>query len=74
MIANWLAKRPYIDASALSGTLLDGFGDDSAGEDRFDAFVGLLGMLSVVSGERLEAVGMDGSCRLNEGWILGHHR
>lgn len=74
VIANWLASRPHIDASALSDSLMDGFGDDRTGEDRFDAFVGLLGMLTVVSGERLEAVGMDGSCRLHEGWILGHHR
>jgi hypothetical protein len=74
IIANWLAARPHIDASALSGSLNDGFGEDRAGEDRFDAFVGLLGMLSVVSGERPEAIGMDASCRIHEGWILGHHR
>nr|WP_302052399.1 DUF429 domain-containing protein [Devosia sp. WQ 349K1] len=74
VIATWLVEHPQVDASGLLAALEDGFGEDKTGEDRFDAFVGLLGMLSVVTGERAEAIGVDESILIHEGWILGHHR
>lgn len=40
-------------------------------EDDFDAMVGLLSMLLVVTGERPHAVPSDGRVRGMEGWILG---
>jgi hypothetical protein len=46
----------------------DGFGPSKAGEDPFDAFVGLLAMVSVVEGKRHEGEPTD---RVWEGWILG---
>jgi len=47
-----------------------GFGEDPAGEDRFDAALGLFGMIEVVSGRRSEGA-TDGNLRVWEGWILG---
>jgi hypothetical protein len=49
----------------------DGFGGGSDGEDRFDAMVGLLGMLTHLAqtsdGERLP----EPEIRVVEGWMLG---
>lgn len=71
-IQPWLAARQDIDAFALADRFGDGFGPDKAGEDRFDAVVGLLGMLDVVTGRRHEGAPMDEAIRLWEGWIVGH--
>ncbi len=73
-ISTWLDARPRIDAAAIHSQLEDGFGADSAGEDRFDAFVGLLGMLAVVDGERGEGAPQSLAVTTHEGWILGHQR
>lgn len=70
----WLTKRPNIDAASLGVMINDGFGVDKAGEDRFDATVGLLGMLDVVDGRRGEGAPAHHAIRLWEGWILGHNR
>ncbi len=70
----WLLARPDLDAHALLPMIEDGFGADKAGEDRFDAAVGLLGMLDVVQGRRNEGAPDIDGVRLWEGWILGHHR
>lgn len=71
---SWLATRQGIDAGALFPMIDDGFGNDKAGEDRFDAVVGLLGMLDVVDGRRDEGSPDNEAVRQWEGWILGHHR
>jgi hypothetical protein len=70
----WLASRHNIDAGSLQPLIDDGFGFDKAGEDRFDAVVGLLGMLDVVDGQRDEGAPDMDAVRRWEGWILGHHR
>lgn len=49
----------------------DGFGPGRAGEDPFDATVGLLGMLNVVRGHRSTGEPPDELIRGVEGWILG---
>ena len=49
----------------------DGFGAGADGEDRFDAVVGLLGMLNVVLGRRPSGEPDDPVVRRIEGWILG---
>jgi hypothetical protein len=48
-----------------------GFGDDASGEDRFDAFVGLIGMLAVVGGHRDEGFPVQRETIEWEGWIFG---
>lgn len=66
-------------ASALGVTLtedartevLQGFGDRPNGEDRFDAFVGLLGMVRTCR-DRRDGAPNDPETRKWEGWILGH--
>lgn len=73
-ILDWLAARPNLNASEVLSHVEDGFGSDSAGEDRFDAFVGLLGMLAVVTGERAERSQVADEVLMQEGWILGHNR
>jgi hypothetical protein len=55
----------------LVGEIEDGFGSDRAGEDRFDAVVGLCGMLNVVLGRRPPGEPDDPVVRRIEGWILG---
>jgi hypothetical protein len=50
----------------------DGFGATSHGEDAFDAFVGLVGMINVLSGERASGEPRDDKYVTSiEGWILG---
>jgi hypothetical protein len=52
----------------------DGFGAARHGEDAFDAFVGLLGMINVLSGVRPSGEPLDDECVTTvEGWILGQN-
>jgi len=73
-ILAWASERPDIDIDAVVSGLADGFGSGGSGEDRFDAVVGLLGMLDVVTNRRVECLPAEGDTRSIEGWILGHHR
>ena len=71
----WLT-RPAIDQRVslqpgAKDAVRSGFGQDKDGEDPFDAFVGLLGMLNVVLGGRGSGWPSDSVQRLVEGWILG---
>ncbi|MGV1758861.1 DUF429 domain-containing protein [Rhizobium sp. A22-96] len=68
---SWLRNRPHVGAEALQVIIADGFGADKSGEDRFDAAVGLLGMIDVVDGHRPEGTPPDGDIKIWEGWILG---
>jgi hypothetical protein len=56
---------------ALEETLVAGLGHDGGGEDRFDAVVGLLGMVNVVQGGRPSGEPDDPAVIRIEGWILG---
>lgn len=58
-------------APALRAAILEGFGAAADGEDRFDATLGLLGMIKVVRGGRRAAPPLDPATRRIEGWILG---
>jgi hypothetical protein len=49
----------------------DGFGADAAGEDRFDALIGVLGVINVLDGNRPDGVPDDPWLRRWEGWVLG---
>jgi hypothetical protein len=48
-----------------------GFGEQRDGEDRFDALIGLFGLLEVVLGRRPEGAHPDPAAGRVEGWILG---
>jgi hypothetical protein len=56
---------------AARAEIADGFGAGASGEDRFDAVVGLLGMLNVVLGRRPPGEPDDPIVRRIEGWNLG---
>ncbi|WP_222356849.1 hypothetical protein [Rhizobium leguminosarum] len=66
-----MVNHPHIDGAALEATITDGFGIDKTGEVRFDAAVGLLGMLDVVEGHRAEGSPDDEDVTTWEGWIFG---
>lgn len=55
----------------LADEIEDGFGSGADGEDRFDAVVGLFGMLNVLLGRRPSVAPDEDEVRLVEGWILG---
>jgi hypothetical protein len=56
---------------AMRRTLLDGFGSDAAGEDRFDSVLGVLCVLNVLAGNRPDTAPDDPWIRRWEGWVLG---
>lgn len=66
----WAGKSGARLTDRLRVEIADGFGEDGSGEDRFDAVVGLFGMLNVVFGHSLAGEPDDDTRRI-EGWILG---
>ena len=56
---------------ALLAALQDGFGGDTAGEDRFDSLLGALCVLGVASGQRPDGIPDDLWLLRWEGWVLG---
>jgi hypothetical protein len=65
----WANARGVKLAPEVADLIYDGFGSDKAGEDRFDALLGLTGMIEVASGWRAE--GANSRLSAWEGWILG---
>lgn len=72
-ISDWRRKRPVVFSSDLQAEIDSGFGSRSNGEDKFDAFVGLCGMIMVELGEREPGAPIASAVRKWEGWILGQH-
>lgn len=70
-IRDWADSRNVRLESGLENELGDGFGSDRSGDDRFDAVVGLFGMLDVVLGNLPSGEPRDDTTQV-EGWILGH--
>jgi hypothetical protein len=70
VIADWADYYGIELAPVLREQILDGFGADSAAEDRFDAIIGLFGMLDVVLGLSPWSEPAD-RVRAIEGWIIG---
>ena len=71
----WAEKCGVELATDLRAEIRDGFGSSANGEDRFDAVVGLFGMLNVLLGHRPSGEPRDDPKLVVEGWILGHdHR
>ena len=56
---------------ALIETISDGFGNDAAGEDRFDCVLGALCVLNVLAGHRPDTAPDDPWVTAWEGWVLG---
>jgi len=70
-LLDWASAAAIQPASALAADIRDGFGDGRDGEDRFDATVGLFGMLNVALGLRPPGDPAEQVLRRVEGWILG---
>ncbi len=70
-LLGWAHDNGVRLSSALAADIRDGFGGSESGEDRFDATVGLFGMLNVVFGHRKAGAPPDPVVRNVEGWILG---
>jgi hypothetical protein len=67
----WAQANPVTLSDELFASIQDGFGEPAAGEDHFDAVVGLFGMLNVLFGHRPPEEPADEQVRRVEGWILG---
>jgi hypothetical protein len=70
-LVGWASRTDVELEPNLLAELADGFGSKTSGEDRFDAMVGLLGMLNVVLGNRAAGEPSDRQTRSIEGWIFG---
>jgi hypothetical protein len=69
-LSSW-AERHLLDLDPLIiRMILDGFGDDSFGEDRFDALIGLYGMINIVQGFHPSGEPFPLHVRRVEGWII----
>ena len=55
----------------MRDAILDGFGADAAGEDRFDSVLGMLCVLNVLAGNRPDIAPDDTWIKRWEGWVLG---
>ncbi len=70
-ILNWAIRSEVALAEPVLNMVRDGFGSDRNGEDQFDAFMGLLGMIEVADRRRDSGVFEEGNLKSWEGWILG---
>jgi hypothetical protein len=67
----WASHAEIAVAPALAADIAAGFGSDPGADDRFDAVVGLFGLLNVLRGARPSGEPDDAVVRRIEGWILG---
>ena len=67
-LKKWAVSLALALEPALLGMIEEGFPE---GDDAFDAIVGLLGMIEVVTGRRQPGEPSDDRVRNVEGWILG---
>jgi hypothetical protein len=56
---------------AMRQAIAAGFGQDAAGEDRFDSVLGVLAVLNVAAGNRPDTAPDDAWIQRWEGWVLG---
>ncbi|MCQ8129413.1 hypothetical protein [Methylomonas rivi] len=67
------AHKIDVDLKMVESELSQGFGNSAIGEDKFDALVGLLGMLSVIMGYSDDGLPNDDAIKSVEGWIFGQN-
>jgi hypothetical protein len=70
-ILSALAARRAAPSAGLRAAIVDGFGADAAGEDRFDSVFGVLSVLGVLQEMRPDGIPDDPWLRRWEGWVLG---
>ena len=70
-LLDWAAHRSLELSPALRAEVSSGFAGLSSGDDRFDALVGLFGMLQTLFSDASPDAPPTSSIRSIEGWILG---
>lgn len=70
-IEAWAMKRRVRWAQPVAELIEAGFGADKTGEDRFDALLGLLGMIETVETGQGEPPSAQPEAAAWEGWIVG---
>jgi hypothetical protein len=70
-LLDWAERSAIAMPPALAAAIATGFGSRPDADDRFDAMVGLFGLLNVVRGARPSGEPDDPVVRRIEGWILG---
>jgi hypothetical protein len=71
LLLDWSRRADLALAPELCAEISAGFGAAPGADDRFDAVVGLFGLINVVSGARPSGEPDDPVVRRIEGWILG---
>lgn len=66
-----MARLGASASAVLARAIVDGFGADAAGEDRFDSLLGLLLVINVLTGNRPDDAPADPWINRWEGWVLG---
>jgi hypothetical protein len=72
-LLEWCANNAVIPDDRLLAQIVDGFGEDSGGDDLFDAVVGLFGMIDAVRRAAEPQLPDDTIVRRIEGWMFGQH-
>jgi hypothetical protein len=67
----WAEDAKVALAPGMRTAITTGFGNDPGADDRFDAAVGLFGLLNVLCGRRPSGEPDEATIRRIEGWILG---
>lgn len=72
-IQTWAQSQPVQFSTSLTHALETGFGGNAKGEDPFDAVVGLLGMINMLTNYTSAYEPLEAYSRTIEGWMLGLH-
>jgi hypothetical protein len=73
-LIDWAQEHELLLAPSLFDCIQDGFGSKLDGEDKFDALVGLYGMLNVILGNRPIKDPTSPVISKIEGWIFGQEQ
>jgi hypothetical protein len=74
ILLNWAGNQQLDLEHDLSFSIQDGFGSTPDGEDRFDALVGLFGMINIIVGNHPNREPSHPNITKFEGWILGQEQ
>lgn len=71
VIINWASRLNVDFEGSLQRQIHEGFSIDSFGDDAFDAFIGIMGMINIIYGNRSPGAPDSKIVRNTEGWIFG---
>ncbi len=71
MLVTAMDQQGATPDDAMRQAILDGFGADASGEDRFDSVLGVLCVLNLLAGYRPDTAPADPWITRWEGWVLG---